>query len=157
MKILVLGLGNELLSDDGVGILITRALKERYKGGAEIVESSLSGLSLLEIFIGYDKAIIIDAVHTKTKSAGTIYELSPEDIGPVYAPSPHYTGLPELLDLAKQLDLQFPTEIKIVAMEVADPYTIGGGLSEPVKESFEKLLDRIIFYLDKWEGPERHA
>jgi hydrogenase maturation protease len=157
MKILVLGLGNELLSDDGVGILATRMLKECYKGNAEIVESSLSGLSLLELFVGYDKAIVIDAVHTKSKPAGTIYEIAPEDIGAVYAPSPHYTGLPELLSLAKQLELEFPREIKIIAMEVADPYTIGGGLTEQVNKSIGELINKINLILDKWEGAACHA
>ena len=53
MKTLVLGLGNELLSDDGVGILAVRRLKETYKGQADIVETSLHGLALLDLFIGH--------------------------------------------------------------------------------------------------------
>jgi hydrogenase maturation protease len=151
MTILVLGLGNELLSDDGAGILAVRRLKEDYKGQAVIVESSLSGLALLEYFIGYDKAIIVDAIRTNRQKPGTISELLPSDIGEVYAPSPHYSGLPELLAIAKQLDLDFPTEIKIFALEVEDPYTLGEGLTKLVEQSLASLIAKIKRQLEIWE------
>lgn len=143
MKTLILGLGNELLGDDAVGILAARALKERVKDTANVVESSLSGMALVELFIGYDRAIIIDAVKTGRCPPGTIYELRPQDLGAVTAPSPHYAGLPELIATAQQLQLNFPNEIKIFALEVEDPYTIGKGLSAPVQQALERLIHRI--------------
>lgn len=149
MKILILGLGNELLSDDAVGILAARALKERLKDKADIVESSLSGMALLELFIGYERAIIIDAMKTGRRAPGTIYELDPSDLGTVAAPSPHYAGLPELLAMAKTLKLDFPKEIKIFALEVENPYTIGGTLSKPVKEALEDFVQRICAYVKR--------
>jgi len=76
MKALVLGLGNELLADDGVGLLAVRKLKEEYTGQAEIVECTLSGLALLEYFIGFEKAIVVDAIQTGRFPAGTIRQLA---------------------------------------------------------------------------------
>jgi hydrogenase maturation protease len=151
MKTLVLGLGNELLSDDGLGLLAVRKLKDENKLKADLIECSLSGMALLDIFIGYDRAIVVDAVKTGRGAPGTIYELNPEDLGPVFAPSPHYAGLPELLATAAQLGLDFPGEIKIFAMEVDDPYTIGGGLTEPVKEVLGELADKIKLQISDWE------
>jgi len=151
MKILVFGLGNELLSDDGAGIIAIRRLKEEYNGIADIVECALSGMALLEYFVGYEKAIIIDAIHTGRRPAGTIHQYVPEDLGEVYAPSPHYSGLPELMALAAQLKLDFPKDIKIFALEAADPYTIGGGLTEPVKQSLDKLISLVKEELGRWE------
>lgn len=150
-KTLVLGLGNDLLSDDAVGILAARKLKEECGDQAEVIESSLSGLALLELFVGFEKAIIIDAIQTGKSSPGTIYELKPADLGSVFAPSPHYTGLPELLALAKELELDFPLEIRIFAMEVADPHTIGGGLTGPVAGAFGNLIDKVKGQLHDWE------
>jgi hydrogenase maturation protease len=143
MKTLVLGLGNELLGDDAVGILAARALKEDLEDKADVVESSLAGMALLDLFIGYDRAIIIDAVKTGRHPAGTIYELSPKDLSSVIAPSPHYAGLPELLATAKQLQLDFPKAIVIFALEVEDPYTIGGTLSDAVSQAMPRLIQRI--------------
>lgn len=157
MKTLVLGLGNELISDDGVGLLAVRKLGEAGGLKADFVECSLAGMALLEIFVGYDRAIIVDAVKTDKDVPGTIYELNPEDLGPVFAPSPHYSGLPELLDTASQLGLDFPSEIKIFAMEVSDPYTIGGGLTKPVQEALNKLIDKIRTQLLAWEGAMQDA
>lgn len=157
IKTLVLGLGNELLSDDAVGILAARKLKEDCCGQAEVIESGMSGLALLELFVGYEKAIIIDAVQTGKNAPGTIYELKPSDLGNVFAPSPHYTGLPELLALAKELKLDFPKEIRIFALEVGDPYTIGGGLTGPVASAFGNLIAKVKGQLSSWEKTASNA
>ena len=152
MKILVLGLGNELLADDAVGLLIIRELANEYKGQAELVECTVSGLALLEYFVDFEKAIIVDSINTGKQPAGSIYELAPADLGEVYAPSPHYTGLPEMMALAKQLELQFPEDIKIFAMEIADPYTIGGSLTQSVSMAMEGLKMKILKQLSVWES-----
>jgi hydrogenase maturation protease len=149
-KTLILGLGNELLSDDAVGIVAVRVLQERLKDRADVVESSLSGMALLELFIGYERAIIIDAVKTGQSPPGTIYELNPSDLGTVAAPSPHYAGLPELLATAKTLTLDFPPKIKIFALEVEDPYTIGKGLSAPVQQALDRLIQQVERQLEHW-------
>jgi len=143
MKTLVLGLGNELLSDDAVGILAARALQEKVRGQAHVVASSLSGMALLDFLVGYERAIIIDAIHTGRCPPGTICELRPADLDFVIAPSPHYAGLPELLAVAKQLKLDFPKEIKIFALEVEDPYTIGGKLTPRVEQALPILIERV--------------
>lgn len=143
MKILILGLGNELLGDDAVGILAARVLKERLKDQADVVESSLSGMALLDLLVGYDRAIIIDAVKTGQTPPGTIYELSPADLGAVAAPSPHYAGLPELIATAQALTLNFPKDIKIFAIEVEDPHTVGGQLSPAVAQALGRLIQQV--------------
>ncbi len=149
MKTLVLGLGNEVLSDDGVGILAARVLKEALDGRADVIESSLAGLALLEYFIGYERAIVIDAVKTGRCPAGTIYELSPDELDSALAPSLHCAG--EMLAVAERLKLDFPKEIRIFAVEVADPYTIGGPLSPPVRKAFKELLQRVESLVKRWQ------
>lgn len=149
-KLLILGLGNELLSDDAVGILAARALREKLKDKADVVESALSGMALLDLFIGYERAIIIDAVKTGRTPPGTIFELSPTDLGAVTAPSPHYAGLPELIATAHALKLDFPKEIKIFAIEVADPHTIGSRLSPAVAHALEELVQRVERQTNHW-------
>lgn len=145
MKILILGLGNDLLGDDGIGLLTVRALREELGGseGIELVESSLSGLALLDLLIGYDRAILIDAVQTGRAPPGTIWRWRAEELGAVRAPSPHYAGLPELLAIARALRLPFPERIEIYAVEVADPRTIGGALTPAVRQALPELVRQI--------------
>ncbi|SYZ72641.1 Hydrogenase 2 maturation protease [Candidatus Zixiibacteriota bacterium] len=154
MKTLVLGLGNDILADDAVGILTARALKDEEKGQVEINESALHGLALLELFIGYDRAIIIDAIQTGQYEPGTVIELEPADLGAVTAPSPHYSGLPEMLHIAGELNLHFPKEIKILALEVEDPYSVRESLTVSAQEGMLKLKEMVKKQLRIWNEPD---
>ncbi len=151
VKTLVLGLGNEFLSDDGVGILAARRLREELHGLADVVESTLAGLALLDYFIGYDRAIIIDSVMTGRQPPGTIYELAPDDLDAILVPSPHYAGLPEMLAVARSIKVGFPREIKILALEVEDPYTIGGELTPAVRGALKELIQRVQKQVRLWQ------
>ncbi|MFA5785961.1 MAG: hydrogenase maturation protease [Actinomycetota bacterium] len=154
MRTLVLGLGNELLSDDAAGILAVRALREEMAGRADVVESSMAGMALLDVFLGYDAAVIVDAVCTGSKPVGTISELMPENLGRVLAPSPHYAGLPEMLALVDKLELDFPKKLTIFAVEVADPYTLGGDLTEEVAQALGELRSRVRVQVERWAQEE---
>lgn len=147
----MIGFGNELLSDDAIGVLVARELAREVPGKADVIECNLSGLSLLDLFVGHDKAIIIDAICTRKVPTGTIIELNPKDLRVTASPSPHYAGLPEVIQMAERLQLDFPKEIKILALEVADPHTIGGELSKPVANALSELVNRVKACLREWE------
>jgi len=150
LRTIVLGLGNELLSDDAIGILIARRLQSELNGVADVIESGLSGLALLDLLLGYDQAIIIDSVSTGMDPPGTITEMEPEDLGHVIAPSPHYTGLPEIISIARELGLEFPDRVRIFAIKASDLETIGGGISAQVILSIEKVVRRIKELIQTW-------
>ena len=79
MKTLVLGLGNPILSDDGIGCHVAKFLKDRLKEpGVDVMEASLAGLDFLDLLTAYDRAIIIDAIQTGEGTAGQIYRMEPE-------------------------------------------------------------------------------
>ncbi len=157
MKTIVLGLGNDLIGDDAVGILAARSLKEKLAGQADVIESSVSGIALMELLMDYQRAILVDAIHTGECAPGTINILEAEELAPVAAPSPHYAGLPEILSLAKQLQLNFPQEFKIFSIEVEDPYTIGGGLTPAVEAALPNLEQRVMDQVQAWSGEMSHA
>ena len=152
MKPLVLCLGHELLGDDGAGILVAQRLKETQGHGSDIIETSLSGLSLIEYFVGYKQAIIVDAIHTGNHPPGTVVELRPDQLRSVIAPSPHYAGLPEMLEIAKSLEVEFPEEIAIFAIEAADPYTIGGAIDSRVEKGIDEAVTKIEARLTQWKS-----
>ncbi|HNT33788.1 MAG TPA: hydrogenase maturation protease [bacterium] len=143
MRILVLGLGNDLLADDAIGILASRRLSPLVQGTADVQETSVAGLALLDFLIGYDRAIILDAVCTGRHAPGTILRLTPDDLAPAFSPSPHYSGLPEVLTLALEMALDVPKDIVILAVEVEDVTTLGGEMSVPVTKALDEIVQRV--------------
>ncbi len=145
-------MGNDLLADDAVGILAARELRQRLGTRADVIDTSISGLALLEVLTGYDQAIIIDAICTGRDAPGTISQLDPTALAPVAAPSPHYAGLPEMFEIARQLDLEFPQEIVIYAVEVEDPLTIDGPMTPAVKQALPELIRKVEEQVEQWCG-----
>lgn len=151
MKTIVLGLGNDLLADDAVGILAAKRLEHVLDKRADVTVSNLTGLALMEVLDGYERAIVIDAVQTGNVEPGTILELTAADLSRVISPSPHYAGIPEMLALAQLLEMKFPQDIRIYAIEVQDAYTVGGGVSRPVRAALDELTERICRTVADWE------
>jgi len=145
VRTLVLGLGNDLLADDAVGLLVARALRERLGelDRVDVRETSVHGLALLELLVGYERAILVDAVHAGRHPPGSVIGIDPSELSEVYAPSPHYAGLPEMFALARALELDFPTDVAIIAIEVADVGTIGGPMTAAVREAVPEACRRI--------------
>ena len=150
-RTLLLGLGNDLAGDDAVGVLVARAMLVELDGVADVVESSASGLALIEVLAGYDRAIVVDAIVTGDRPPGTIVEMGIDEVGRVVAPSTHYAGLPELAAVAGRLGLDFPSRTVVFAVEVADPYTLGGGMTPAVAEAVDELVRRVRGRIRSWE------
>jgi hydrogenase maturation protease len=156
MKTLVLGLGNDLLGDDGVGVLIARTLAARLNGQVKIVESSVSGIGLLDVLAGYDRAIIIDALVTADSTPGTIVELCPDDLRAITNPSPHFTGLPEMIAIAGQLQLDFPRDLRLFGIVIRDGLTVGAPLSDPVSRAVGPAATLIEHVIQSWKEHSAH-
>lgn len=147
---LLLALGNDLLGDDGVGLAAARLLQPEFQGAVEVVETSEAGLALVELMEGYQRALLLDSIITGRCLPGTVLEFSPEDFQRVLAPSPHYAGLPEVLALAGNLGISFPQEIRILAVEVAEPRTFHEGLSPLVEQALPGFVAQARQVLDGW-------
>ncbi len=141
--ILVLALGNDILGDDAVGLHAARSLAASGIGGVDIVESREAGFALLDLMQGYHAVVIIDAMHSGRVPPGTIHHFSHADLGRAVAHSPHTVGLPELFALAGRLHLPFPKEIRIVAMEIADPWSLHEGLSMEATRALPNLVCEV--------------
>jgi len=120
MKTLILGLGNPILSDDGAGLRVAKALEDRLnQEEVTVMETSVAGLDFLDLLAGYDRAIIIDAVQTVGGKAGQIYRLEPEAFDTTrHASTPHDVNFATALELGNKLGLALPQKIIIFAIEV---------------------------------------
>lgn len=153
MRTLVLGLGNDLAGDDAVGIVVARAIRDELSDDprVDVVESSASGMALLEHFDGYERAVVVDAILTGRRPPGAIVEMGMEETGRVVAPSAHQAGLPELAAVASRLGLGFPSRTRVLAVEVADPYTLGAPMGEAVAAAVPELVGRVRELVLAWQ------
>jgi hydrogenase maturation protease len=150
-KSIVVGLGNDLLGDDAIGLHAARAIKEECAEFADFIECNLHGLALLDILTGYGRAIIIDAIHTGSHKPGTILQFGPDDLRSIPSSSPHYVSLAEVISIARRLELDFPDEIIILAVEIAGPPEIGGRLKKAIADSIPGLADLAKKTLAVWQ------
>ncbi len=147
MKTLILGVGNTLYCDDGIGIYIAGELNKHLKNNPDITieEASIGGINLMELLVGYDRAIIIDAIQLKQFSPGYIYRLTMDSLVTTrHANSPHDTDFTTALDIGKKLDLPLPNEIIIYAVEVEDVTSFTEGCTLKVKEAIPECIDMIL-------------
>jgi hydrogenase maturation protease len=122
VKTLILGIGNTVLCDDGVGIRVAAEVGKRVSDQKiTVAEACHGGLFLLEAFLGYDHVVLIDAIQTPGGTPGQVYELQPENFFSArHLSSPHQVDFATALELGKTLGLAMPSSIDIVAVEVGD-------------------------------------
>jgi hydrogenase maturation protease len=149
-RILVLGLGNDILADDAVGLVAARSLRRHCPDEIEVVEAAESGLALLDFLEGRSHTLLLDAILTGRHPAGTVLEFSRRDFATALGVSSHYAGLPEVLGLAECLGVSVPTELCILAMEVEDLYCLREGLSDSVDRALPAYVGRARQILDGW-------
>jgi hydrogenase maturation protease len=146
IKTLILGLGNPILSDDSAGPAVARELENRLDPQeATVIEASLGGLNLLDLLVGYDRAIIIDAIKTKGGRAGQIFKIDPTELANTrYAASPHDVNLATALELGEKLGLAMPSKIDIFAIEVADTERFSEECTPAVAAAIPRCAEMIL-------------
>jgi hydrogenase maturation protease len=145
VKKLVLGVGNPILTDDGVGIFVARELKRLNLPGVEIEELPASGLELLDMVVGYDKVIIVDAIRTKGGEPGDFYTLTEDDfVRSVHGASPHGINIPTALAMGRRIvPEQMPRELIFVAVEVEDIENVSDKMTPKVAKAVPRIVEFV--------------
>ena len=146
IKALILGVGNPILSDDGVGIHVMRELQKKYSHLScfEFDEVSIGGLSLAERFIGYDHVIMIDALALEGGIPGSVYRHTTDDYRTtIHTYCAHDCNLATAYDvLRKELgEDKLPSDIVIIGVEVEVINEFSEELSESVKNAVPKAIE----------------
>ena len=154
MKTLIIGLGNPILTDDGVGVKIAHQLEKVVDLSAHpdltITEASAGGLRLMETILGYDRVVLIDAYYLKQDQTtpGKIHRLSLDDLRFVsptqHSTSAHDTSLVTALDAADQLGYQIPQDFIIYAVEVENILEFSETPTPAVAAAIPKVASEII-------------
>ena len=145
---LVLGLGNPILTDDGVGIHVVRAVAARWSGdGVDFQEACVGGLRLLEVIAGYERLILVDAIQTPDGAPGQIHRLSTDDLHKsLHAGSTHDLSFQGALAWGRQIGMALPPDdaITIIAVEAEDVLTFGEMLTPAVAAALPDAAEVVL-------------
>ena len=152
MKTMIIGIGNSLLGDDGVGVHIALRLSRLIKDeNVDVTDTNMGGLNLLDFILGYDKLIIIDAIMTNQSQVGEIYKLGQEKIRePAYlATSPHHFNLPATIEIGRRLfPSEMPKEVVVYAVGAQDVAQITEEITKKVSEAMPKVVKLVLEEID---------
>jgi hydrogenase maturation protease len=135
----LIGIGNRFRSDDAAGLEVVRRLRLAHPPGVKLIEQEGEPASLIESWSSVDEALVVDAVSSGS-APGTLHRFDVTD-APLPAhvfPSTHAMGLPEAVELARELD-RLPGLLVVYGIE-GESFQAGEGLSEPVQKTVEKLV-----------------
>jgi hydrogenase maturation protease len=145
---LVLGIGNTIMGDDGVGIYVVRMVRDRTRSRADLQfkELGASGFKLVEEILGYDEVTIVDSYASTEADTGQIREFSPEDFEDTLHPSsPHGANFITALELYRNLQPdKMPRKIRILTIAIHTADTFGESLSGRVQDAAAKLVEMIV-------------
>jgi hydrogenase maturation protease len=144
----MLGLGNPIMGDDGVGIHVIRMVREKIpaKRNLEFKELGVGGIRLVEEMLGYKEVVIVDSLTTEDSKPGRIREFGPDELKEsVQASPPHTTNFATALELYKKIRPdKIPSRIRIITVDVDPDLTFREGMSAPVQEAAIRLTDKLI-------------
>jgi hydrogenase maturation protease len=143
-RVLVLGAGNILLSDEGIGVRVVEALQRRcrFPEEVEILDGGTCGMDLLDIIAGRDHLILVDAVDTGSPP-GTVVRLEGNQVPAVFRTksSPHQLGLQDVLALLLLLDAA-PAHVTVIGVQPAS-LDIGLELTPAIAARFDDMVEMV--------------
>jgi hydrogenase maturation protease len=145
MRVLVLGLGNILLRDEGVGVRVIEALAERYRmpPGVDLLDGGTSGMDLLDTIAGCDHLLICDAVRADAPPASVV-RLSGSLVPALFRNrySPHQLGVSDVLATLILTD-ETPASITLIGVVPVD-MALGLELSPEVAQAAERAVEFLV-------------
>lgn len=142
---LALFVGNRILRDDRIGLVLGERLRERLESqGFEVELFEGGGLAYVDYFQDRPAVVIIDSVKAPKCRIGTLLKLSPEEFKAVKGVSPHYTGLPEALMLMRELGIRPPKRLIIFGVVVKDIETPSTKMSPELEKLVDQLAEELL-------------
>lgn len=154
-KVLVLGLGNPVLGDDSVGWHVAARVEPELD--CEVNFLAVGGLSLMEQLVGYDKAVLIDAIVTGQNPPGSVTCFTLDDLPKLasgHLTSVHDTSLPAALKLGRALGVSLPKEIIIVGIEAQRIYDFTEALTPSVAAAVPEAARLVVEIVHQLSGEE---
>jgi hydrogenase maturation protease len=162
-KTLIIGLGNPILGDDGVGWVVAQEVQRQissfaFRPPSVFVECfALAGISLMEQMIGYERVILIDSLNTGNYAQGEVVTFSLdslEDLVHGHSASAHDLSLKNALKLGRSMGADLPQDedILIVAIEAAHVYDFSEELTPAINTAVPVAVQCVLDLLKIEEG-----
>ncbi len=148
-KTLVLGIGNEIRGDDGVGIHVARrvaaSLPPDLAPRVDVDEASTGGFDLVDYLRGYERVVVADAIKTEGGEPGKVYKFSAAALEPTaHLGHSHGVNLASALAVLRELKLGAPRDVMVVAVEAEWLYDFKEGLSPRVAAAVEEAAAAVL-------------
>ena len=152
-KILVMGFGSSILTDDGVALKIADHLKKKLPSKLfDFKEDNLISLEVMEELSDYKKIILIDAVANKDAPIGELKSAKLEDFkSSVHLYNIHDLSIHHLSELAKYLNYKISDDIQIITINIKEKEEFSASLSEELTLQFDTICSEIEMFLNKVE------
>jgi hydrogenase maturation protease len=143
--VLILGLGNDILMDDGIGPKIVMELKKSLNYPKIAYETAaVGGMELIEIIRDFKHVIIIDAIKTQNGLPGSVYYLTPSS----FKETSHISNLHDIsfltaLQLAEKVGIFITSKIDIIAVEIIEDRVFGNEFSEVLQEKYKSIKQEV--------------
>ncbi len=151
MKTLIIGLGNPILGDDGVGWRVVEEIARKTANQPEVEVDcvSLGGLSLMERLTGYERVILVDSIFTGKKPLGTVSRFSLKDVPDLtagHSASAHDTSLRNALNVGRSMNISLPRDedVLIVAIETEIIYDFSETLSPSIEAALPQAVMAVL-------------
>jgi hydrogenase maturation protease len=156
MKTLVIGLGNPILGDDGVGWKVAEEVERLCPTSPvapdiEVDYLSLGGLSLMERLIGSDRAIIIDAISLEGAREGQVVVFSLDELpdrSAGHITAAHDTSLPTAIAVGRSMGAHLPDEVMVVGIQAYNLFEFSEELSPPIAAAVPEAAQRVMRLLE---------
>jgi hydrogenase maturation protease len=139
-------LGNDILTDDAIGLEVVREVARRMDGNdrVDVRETMEMGLALLDFIVGYETLILVDSIQTGRAAPGHVHDVTQEHLNALPGRTPHFLGVKETLLLGEQLGLPMPTRVRILAIEVEDPFTLGAQMTPALQHALPQVVEQVL-------------
>ena len=151
-KIGIIGLGNPLRSDDGIGIILLNKIIEKkniFSKNIDYIDGGIGGINLIHDLVKFDIVLFIDAIDFKGKIGETIFleqeELVSKKI-PIRA-STHQNDIFKIIQLSKSLN-ELPEKIFFYGIQIKDT-SIGSNLSNEIYKKFNEIFSQLIININR--------
>jgi len=145
MKTLIMGIGNNLLGDDGAGLMLARQLYALIgSDDIDFIESSHAGSRCIDFLSGYDRVIIIEVFYDKDNPVGECYKIVLPEVIPLELLSSHHADFFRSLEVARQSGMVSLKKISIYAITAKEIFEFSQGLSQEMKERIPGIMEEIV-------------
>ena len=157
-KTLIIGLGNPIVADDSIGLRVAAELKSLLadRPDVDVTEDYWGGLRLMERMIGYERAIVIDAIGTGAPP-GTIHQLTTASMPTQKSASAHDVNLPTALAFGRRAGAHLPADedVRLIGIEAEDLINFSDQCTPAVAAAIPRAVRKVIQLLDSMlEGQE---